>query len=155
MKIRQDGSGGDSSLRSCLLSVADADAIFCWGIKEGKWKWVNRSRTLKTPSSNKLFPSISSCIYSHLNTLFFGKHRDDEQTNLSRGGQEIDSGQKHPATTCLLTLVHLQELDYSATGCLCKHTHIKSQFTGWVATALCSTPKAARKMISYVTEKSS
>lgn len=129
--------------------------FFAGASKRGNGNGSTGDRTLKTPSSNKLLPSISSCIYSHLNTLFFGKHRADEQTNLSRGGQEVDGGQKHPATTRLLTLVHLQELDYSSAGCLCKHTHIKTQFTGWDATALCSTPRATRKMISYVTNKSS
>lgn len=47
-------------------------------------------------------------------------------TNLPRGGQKVDGGQKHPTTTRLLALVHLQELDYSSTGCLWKantHTH--------------------------------
>lgn len=44
-------------------------------------------------------------------------------TNLSRRGQQVDGGQKHPTTTRLLTLVHLQELDYGSTGCLCKENH--------------------------------
>lgn len=47
-------------------------------------------------------------------------------TDLSRGRQQVDGGQKHPAPTRLLTLVHLQELNDGSTGSLCsrkrKHT---------------------------------
>lgn len=43
-------------------------------------------------------------------------------THLSRRGQQVDGGQEHPATTGLLALVHLQELDYGSTGCLCRPT---------------------------------
>lgn len=61
-------------------------------------------------------------------------------TNLSGGGQQVDGGQKHPAATRLLTLVHLQELDDGSAGRLWNQTKqntIHTYISKWNMTVDC------------------
>lgn len=83
-------------------------------------------------------------------------------TNLSGGGQQVDSGQKHPPTTRLLTLVHLQELDYGSAGRLWKkkqnkkkHTHKQTDYQMESDSWLLAHRWAAGTIISDATDKSS
>lgn len=66
MRIRWDGSGGDFYSRLCFSVVTEADAIFCWGIKEGYVNGSTRDRRLRNLFFNKLFPPLSSCVYAHM-----------------------------------------------------------------------------------------
>lgn len=106
---------------------------------------IGQQETQRNLFFNKFHPPISSSIYGHMcegntskNTHKQKKHlckkkKDNADkysvffsANLSRGGQKVDGGQKHPATTRLLTLVHLQELDYSSAGSLWKDTNTQT-----------------------------
>lgn len=51
-----------------------------------------------------------------------------KHTDLSRGGQQVDGVQKHPATARLLALIYLQKLHNGSAGRLCgRSTHTQTE----------------------------
>lgn len=124
-------------LQSLFLSVLTGpDAIFCWEIKEGRCKWVKERQNAEKPlfSLPALLrkPITQKNIYSVRRTWWCNEWF--YCPDLSGGGQQVDGGQQHPATTRLLTLVHLQELDDGSTGCLCleEQTHTHERTVVWM-----------------------